>query len=187
MAKEKNKEKEPPRLKTVGRRDVIKGLATIPFMGAFAAAWLRKSSVEHQLKNNLLEMVNLTAEPVELASSSGNAKTLRLGIIGYGIRGRHLLRATGFAEPKWIDDAMAANAENRLNTSYEDFIKQENLNVIIAGVCDVFDLCRGCCTCRFKCQPRRCERKDGNGAQKIPYVQGIDCLTRYRCCHHRNP
>jgi predicted dehydrogenase len=143
MATEKNKEKEPIRIKSIGRRDVIKGLATIPFMGAFAAAWFRKTSVENQLKKNLLEVVNLTAEPVELAASSGDSKPLRLGIIGYGIRGRHLLRAAGFAEPKWIDDAKAANAENRLNTSYEDFLKQEHLNVTITGVCDIFDIYAG--------------------------------------------
>jgi hypothetical protein len=140
MAKEKNKEKEPSRLKTVGRRDVIKGLVTVPFIGAFAAAWFRKNSVEQQQKNSLLEVINLTSEPVELASSAGNTKPLRLGIIGFGIRGHQLLRASGFADPKWIDDAKSANAENRLNTSYEDFMKQENLNVRIAGVCDVFDV-----------------------------------------------
>ena len=143
MATEKNKEKEITRIRSIGRRDVIKGLATVPFMGAFAAAWLRKNSVDDQLKKSLLEVVNLTAEPVELATSSGDSKPLRLGIIGYGIRGRHLLRAAGFAEPKWIDDAKAANAENRLNTSYEDFLKQEHLNVTITGVCDIFDVYAG--------------------------------------------
>ena len=140
MAKDNSKEKEPTRPKPMGRRDLIKGLATIPVMGAFAAAWFRKNSVEQQLKKNLLEVVNLTSEPVELGSPTGDAKPLRLGIIGYGIRGRHLLRATGFAEPTWIDDSKAAAAENRLNTSYEDFMNQENLNVVISGVCDVFDI-----------------------------------------------
>jgi hypothetical protein len=140
MAKEKKNDKAPVRIKTVSRRNVIKGLATVPFMGAFAAAWLRKNNLEQKMRNNLLEIVNLTAEPVELASSSGNAKPIRLGIIGYGIRGRYLLRAAGFAEPKWIDDARKDYAENRLDTSYEDFMKQEDLNVIIAGVCDIFDV-----------------------------------------------
>ncbi|MBN1413516.1 MAG: Gfo/Idh/MocA family oxidoreductase [Bacteroidales bacterium] len=140
MTKDKTRGKDSIRPKNIGRRDLIKGLATVPFMGAFAAAWFRKNSVEQQLKNNLLEVVNLTAEPIELGIATGSSKPLRLGVIGYGLRGRHLLRATGFAEPKWIDDAKAANKTNRLDTSYEDFMNQENLNVVINGVCDVFDI-----------------------------------------------
>ncbi len=140
MAKDKNNKKELTRPKGISRREVIKGLSTIPFMGAFAAAWFRKSSVEQQLKENLLEAVNLTAEPADLAPVAVGGKPLRLGMIGFGIRGRHLLRATGHAEPKWIDDTRTAAAENNLNTSYEDFMNQESLNIVISGVCDIFDI-----------------------------------------------
>ena len=140
MAKDKNMEKEVTRPGNISRRDVIKGLSTIPFIGAFAAAWFRKGSVEKQLKEKLLEVVNLTSEPVDLALPAQGSKTLRLGIIGFGIRGRHLMRATGHAEPTWIDEAKAAALENPLNTSYEDFMNQENLNVEISGICDIFDI-----------------------------------------------
>jgi len=61
MVKDRNRKKELTRPKGISRREVIKGLSTIPFMGAFAAAWFRKGSVEQQLKEKLLEAVNLTA------------------------------------------------------------------------------------------------------------------------------
>ncbi len=140
--KEEAKEKEGrltgPRV--IGRRDVLKGFATVPFLGAFAGAWARKRHIERELKNNLLEVVHLTAEPADIVPVAINSKPLRLGIIGFGLRGRHLLRATGHAEPQWIDDAKASAASNRLDTSYEDFMNQEDLNVVINGVCDVFNI-----------------------------------------------
>jgi predicted dehydrogenase len=140
MTKANNKENDNFLPHKLGRRDIIKGLATLPVMGAFAGAWFRKDKLEQKLKKSLLEVVNLTSEPVELAPSLKDTKPLRLGIIGYGIRGRHLVRAAGFAEPTWIDDAKAANHDNRLDTSYEDFMNQENLNVVFNGVCDIFDV-----------------------------------------------
>ncbi|MBN2273678.1 MAG: Gfo/Idh/MocA family oxidoreductase [Bacteroidales bacterium] len=143
MERNINGNKDLTQPKNMNRRDVIKGLATLPFIGAFAGAWVRKNSVEKQLKNKMLEVVNLTSEPVDLAPAVLGSKPLRLGIVGYGIRGRQLLRATGHAEPKWIDDSKAAAVENPLNTSYDDFMNQEGLDVVISGVCDIFDIYAG--------------------------------------------
>ena len=140
MAKDKNKKTETTGPKMIGRRDLLKGFATLPVIGGFAAAWFRKANIEENLKKNLLEVVNLTAEPVDLTPAVSSNKSLRLGIIGYGIRGRHLLRATGHAEPKWIDENREAGMQNKLDTAYEDFMNQESLNVVINGVCDIFDI-----------------------------------------------
>jgi hypothetical protein len=46
----------------------------------------------------------------------------------------------GFAEPSWIDDMKAAHKANKNDTRYDLFMEQDDLNVEIAGVCDIFDV-----------------------------------------------
>ncbi len=123
---------------SLSRRDILKGLAAVPVLGAFSYAWLRKSHLDRSFKKQMREVVNLTAQPVELAPSVKDGKPIRLGIIGFGIRGKQLLRAAGFPEPAWIDEQIKAHAENKQNTTYQDFMDQEQLSIEINGVCDIF-------------------------------------------------
>lgn len=120
------------------RRDLIKGLAAIPILGAFSYAWFRKNKIEETYRRRMREVINLTSQPVELAPTIKDGKPIRLGIIGFGIRGKQLMRAAGFPEPSWIDEQIKAHEENRQNTNYQSFMEQEQLNVEINGVCDVF-------------------------------------------------
>ena len=124
----------------IGRRDLLKGLATIPILGAVAYGIYRKKRLYTKYRDNILDELNLSQAPVQLSSTVSKDKLIRLGIVGFGIRGRHLLRAAGFAEPQWIEDAKQEAKENRLNTTYEDYMNQEDLNVTINGVCDIFDV-----------------------------------------------
>lgn len=126
--------------KSIGRRDLLKGLATIPVLGAIAYGIYRKKRLYTKYRDNILEELNLSTAPVRLSSTVNKDKLIRLGIVGFGIRGRHLLRAAGFAEPQWIEDARQEAKENRLNTAYEDYMNQEDLNVVVNGVCDIFDV-----------------------------------------------
>lgn len=120
------------------RRDLIKGLAAIPVLGAFSYAWFRKNKIEKNFRQQMREVINLTSQPVELAPTIKDGKPVRLGIIGFGIRGKQLLRAAGFPEPSWIDEQIKAHQENRQNTNYQAYMEQEQLNIEITGVCDVF-------------------------------------------------
>jgi predicted dehydrogenase len=122
---------------TMDRRDLLKGLATLPVLGAFGAAWLRKSHVDKKLKEQMRETVNLTSQPVELAPAA-SGDPVRVGIVGFGIRGKQLLRAAGFPEPEWIDEQKKAHDENKSNRNYEEYMNQEKLNMVITGVCDIF-------------------------------------------------
>jgi predicted dehydrogenase len=61
-----------------------------------------------------------------------------LGIIGFGIRGKQLLRAAGFPEPSWIDEQKKAHEENSQNKNYESYMEQDQLNIEVNGVCDIF-------------------------------------------------
>ena len=127
----------------IGRRDLLKGLATIPVLGAIAYGIYRKKRLYNEYKNNILSELNFGSSPVRVSRKVNNNQLIRLGIIGYGIRGRHLLRAAGYAEPEWIDDVKKASGQNRFDTTYEDYMNQEGLNVAVKGVCDIFDIHAG--------------------------------------------
>ena len=77
------------------RRNMIKGLATVPFLGAFAIAWWRKRKKDHYLQHSLLKELNMDASAPYVPPSPDKDKTIRLGIIGYGGRGSHLVRGAG--------------------------------------------------------------------------------------------
>lgn len=141
--KEKSEKKEQSlERRRIARRDILKGLATVPALGAFGvSAWLKKAHDERK-RAALLEELGL-AEEVPKYPESAPAKPgeiIRLGIIGFGGRGESLARSAGFAHPEWIKEAEKASKKNRLNTSLKDFLNQEDLNVALTAVCDVFDI-----------------------------------------------
>jgi predicted dehydrogenase len=127
----------------VRRRDFLKGLATLPVFGAFFYGLLKKRSQDHYQKSAILSELGIGQEaPAVLPQTTMKAAgdLIRLGIIGYGSRGEDLMRAAGFAHPEWIENAKKAAQKNRLNKSLEDWLQQEDLNVVVTGVCEVFDL-----------------------------------------------
>ena len=126
-------ETNPP--KKLSRRDIIKGLATVPVLGAFAYAWARKKKMTDNYRSRMREIVNVTSQPVELAPSVKDGKPIGLGLIGFGVRGKQLLRAAGFAPPPWID---IAKTDQNNTGNYDNFMEQEDLNVSVNGVCDIF-------------------------------------------------
>ncbi|MGC9470323.1 MAG: Gfo/Idh/MocA family protein [Bacteroidales bacterium] len=131
--------KENSRSGKVHRREWVKTLATVPVLGVFAYAWYRKHRYDRLLKKNIFSELKMSTNPVPAPPPLSQGKTLRLGIIGYGIRGPHLARAAGFAHPAWIDAVRDAAALHPSDTRYQDFLAQDDLNVVVNGVCDIFD------------------------------------------------
>ena len=128
--------------KSIFRRDFLKGLAAIPFLGYFAFNFreniARERSLKHKDYLNLLGVENLEAPNVKLLPSTGNANNrIRFGMIGNGWRGDQLLQNFGFIHPNQVK-------ENTVNGKYNEwlttFLAQEDLNVEFAGVCDTFSL-----------------------------------------------
>lgn len=121
------------------RRDWLKGLAGLPI---FAGVWSAGASFSVKLKEErklLLEKLNIkAAPPPPTGPMSGDP--LRVGIIGFGIRGEQLCRALGFATTDWLNEMKQALAENPRDTRLKDFQAQENLNVKLSAICDVFDV-----------------------------------------------
>jgi predicted dehydrogenase len=130
---ENNGISQKPKIK---RRTLIKALAGIPVLGVFAFELIRKWTHDQDKKNTIIKelgLENLQA-PVILKSSSGTkSDLLRIGIVGFGARAASHANGLGYIHP---DDV-----ENRKkNKTLEDWLAQEDLNVAITGICDVFDL-----------------------------------------------
>jgi predicted dehydrogenase len=127
----------------INRRDVLKGIASLPIFGAFFYAMMKKLSLDHFKKNELLSELGVNREtPTVLPKTTfkKSGELIRIGIVGFGSRGEQLARALGFAHPDWIESRKKAAERNKMDKMLVDWLSQEDLNVAITGICDVFDL-----------------------------------------------
>ena len=141
MSEDSNKKKS----EKITRRDVIKGLSTVPVLGVFAYDYWKKKSLE-KVKNKALEFdLGLNSDAPQVISKSATKKSgqlVRVGIIGVGGRGTALLKALGFYEPNEYE-TLSKNAkknDKRSISKLETYAHQDMLNVKVIGICDVFDL-----------------------------------------------
>ena len=129
----------------IGRRDVLKSLVTLPFAGALLYGAFRKKQLEQYKHSKLLKTLSLDTPadaPAYIPQRNGDRDTLRIGIIGTGGRGLYLMRAMGFIQPTWIDEWTESARDNKQDTRLEIYRQQEDLNISITGICDVFSVHR---------------------------------------------
>ncbi len=142
MNKDKNKEKEEQITKprSISRRDMIKGLATVPVLGAMAYSIYKKDNYYKKINNSLLEELDVNVEEIKGLNAPVD-KQLKIGVIGFGNRGKYLLRSLGFAHPDYIE-YMQKMSKNDVGWKkrYQNFIEQPDLGIEITAVCDVFDV-----------------------------------------------
>lgn len=119
-----------------GRREALKTLATVPVLGAMAYGVYKKTKRERS-NRFVSEMFHFQENPEPAKISDGDV--VRLGIIGIGIRGFDLMQAIGFTTPEKVQELKDAAKRNSKDTRYKDFVEQENLNIKITAVCDIFD------------------------------------------------
>jgi predicted dehydrogenase len=125
------------------RRDILKGLATLPVLGIFFYKLGRKKAMDDYRKQEILAELGLEKKaPAVLPKTTmkKNGELIRIGVIGFGGRGENVARAAGFAHPDWIEQQKKAAAENGQNIALKDFLAQEDLNIALTGICDVFDV-----------------------------------------------
>lgn len=121
------------------RRDILKGLAGIPVLGALGAFASSKHARDERLRQEILAELDITASPPPPTGSMAG-DVIRLGIIGPGGRGSDLMRAAGYAKKEWLEGMQKRALENPNDTRLKEFLEQENLNVRFTAVCDVFDI-----------------------------------------------
>ena len=122
----------------ISRRDVVKGLATIPVLGAFAFAFYRKRKHARQIRNSIMENISLNPDETEITDITSPGKKIRLGIIGCGIRGPQIAKAAGFLHPDDVEAMKKDAATNSADSRYQEFIDQEDINIEVTAVCDIF-------------------------------------------------
>jgi len=128
--------------KEIGRRNVLKALAGVPVLGLFGVEALRKikDDTAHDVRKEMvreLGLEDLLSSVRQVTASSGDL--IRIGIIGFGVRGTQLSKALGFIEKSAFEKELAKQKESGLET-LKSQMEDGNLNVAITGICDVFDL-----------------------------------------------
>jgi predicted dehydrogenase len=128
----------------IKRRDILKGLATLPIFGGFIYSFIVKRSKDADKKQAILEELGIAEKPAAPAViTTPPAKVgerIRLGIIGNGGRGESIVRSAGIAHPEWVEEQRKNAEKNKMDTSLRDWLNQDDLNVVLTGVCDVFDV-----------------------------------------------
>ena len=121
------------------RRDVIKGLGGLPIIGGIWWAGAANTILNSQERSEILEQLN-----IEPSLSPGlpliSGEPIKVGIVGFGIRGEQLCRALGFASKEWLENMKKAAEENPKHTALKNFLEQEKLNIQLVAVCDAFDV-----------------------------------------------
>ena len=120
----------------IGRRNMLKALAGIPVLGLLGIQVARQ--LNYIDKNNArkeiikeLGLDDLLSSVKQVTESKGDL--IRIGIVGYGIRGGQIAQALGFMEKQQFEKEV-------LSGSLDAQISHGNFNIAIAGICDVFDL-----------------------------------------------
>jgi predicted dehydrogenase len=124
----------------ISRRDIIKGFATIPVLGAFSYAFYKKRKFDITKENNILKDISLDDKIEWFDNRSLEGKTIRIGLIGFGIRGPMLAEGLGFMHPEKLEKLSNAAKKNKNDTRYQEFIDQDDLNIKITAVCDIFSV-----------------------------------------------
>jgi predicted dehydrogenase len=127
----------------LSRRGLLQGLVSLPFVGAFAYNYLKKKAKDDAKKDAILSELGVReGGPAVIpdAISRPPGERVRVGIIGFGGEGEALVRHAGFAHPDWVEEQRQNAREDPRNKALEVYLGQEDLNVAITAVCDVFDV-----------------------------------------------
>ena len=141
MSKDKENTRKPEDSKAttdkpdIKRRTLLKALVGIPVLGVFAFELLKKRAYDLEKKNRVLRELGLEdiKSPVILEGTSAKGNLLRIGIIGFGNRAVAHANGLGYIHPDDVE-------KRRASGSLESWLEQEDLNVALTGICDVFDL-----------------------------------------------
>ena len=163
------------------RRDFLKGLATVPFLGYFSFAF--KDNVVKELNKydkdsyKVLGINNLEAPKMKLKPTNHDpSKKVRFGVVGNGWRGEQLLYSLGYMHP---DDIKKNIVDGKYSKTLKNFLQQEDLNIEFTAVCDTFIVHaqRGVEISSNDIRPGWPTGKNQTG-EDVPNLQGNDCKQR---------
>jgi predicted dehydrogenase len=126
----------------IERRSFLEALVALPVIGVFFVSFLQKKAADDAKKEAIMAELGVQeGGPAYIpnAISRPPSERIRFGIIGYGGEGESLVRHAGFAHPDWVEGARQDHVEDPRNKELEVYMGQEDLNVQLTAVCDVFD------------------------------------------------
>ncbi|RCW30419.1 Gfo/Idh/MocA family oxidoreductase [Marinilabilia salmonicolor] len=117
----------------MNRRDLLKGLAGVPFLGAYGYMFAGKMGTEKTEEASAFQKFvrsKILPSGKKQSVHRSGGKKVRIGLVGFGIRGKQLMKSMGFMTPEDID---------RMNDRQRKlFLDQPDLNIEISGVCDLY-------------------------------------------------
>ena len=134
-----NSEKQSNKNIDNSRRKALKNIVTYSALGAFALSSYKSRSFEKLISKSIFEDENSFSEPA-FSKAPVYTEQLRIGIIGTGGRGMALLQGLGFVPAKTVNFWKHSGKKSRHDKRYENFVNQEDLNIVVNGVCDVYDM-----------------------------------------------
>ncbi|HNV50021.1 MAG TPA: Gfo/Idh/MocA family oxidoreductase [Bacteroidales bacterium] len=124
--------------KQYSRREILAGLASIPVIGVIGYGLFQHINDRNKKLAPLLD--DISSILPKGISPVVEGETIRLGIVGTGSRGKYLMKALGFLHPSRLDQYIeSAKKSNEWAQYLNDFYAQEDLNIEITAICDVFD------------------------------------------------
>lgn len=124
------------------RRDFLKGLATIPFLGYFVFGFRGNIAKELNKKDKnykeLLGIGEFESTKERLLPPTGNSNNrLRIGLVGNGWRGEQLMKSLGYLH---VENIPENTTEESLKENFQSFFTREDLYVELTAVCDTFEV-----------------------------------------------
>ncbi|MDP4291603.1 MAG: Gfo/Idh/MocA family oxidoreductase, partial [Bacteroidota bacterium] len=128
----------------MNRRDTLKGLAAIPVLGTYIlSVYAKQKENERSFFDFLKEFEKqhplVEKKIVTEKTGSGSNRLIRLGLIGWGIRGKQLAKSAGFVLPQTLEDYKKAAEMDKNDKRYETIMQQEDINIVFNGICDLFE------------------------------------------------
>jgi predicted dehydrogenase len=139
MTDKKEQQADQPEKTNLDRRTILKAMVGVPVLGVFAWEAMKNLSYASEKADRTkliireLGLENRKAPKVIPGASLNKGDRLRIGIIGFGIRAVGLAGALGFRS---VADVESRKEKGTLGA----WMAQEDMNVELAGICDVFDL-----------------------------------------------
>lgn len=132
-SEEKNGMAQKPMIK---RRTLLKAMAGIPVLGVFAFELFEKWTYDQEKKNRIIRelgLENIQAPAIMKSSSGTKGNLIKIVHVGFGNRAVAHANGLGYMHPGDVE-------KRKANNTFDDWYAQEDLNVAVVGVCDVFDL-----------------------------------------------
>ena len=120
------------------RRDVLKGLVGLPFLGYFANRFYvqhKNAASKPKVDWSKYGISEYDPDIIPATGYAAKGDKIRLGVVAFGGRGPAIFRGLGFAQEDWASRYIKNGSPTSL---LKNFLDQEDLNIEVTGICDTY-------------------------------------------------